>query len=304
LAQPIVFPGGPIGNMREREELLRKRAEELNLQHLIPKKRTRTKNTVSSKRSNEKPNNYNNNNNNIDNDDDNDDDVDNNDNNNSNNNSNKKNNNDNNTYKNAAKQRKEKGNKKRKYKNKNDTSSSSSDSNSIRSDDDACSDSEDIGDDALSEDEKEYDMSTLSDYIWLIGKVHQDSDDNKKYMTTRVEIDVNGFIVAYRQQVNTYNNLVGKESKNSYHIADIIKYTNSTQLANTSSTLSSSSQSSSSLSAEAISNSLKCEIIGCNEDQYDVCTIDCKKMLCAKHFNIHTELRSCHTAMVNIMTLL
>ena len=34
-------------------------------------------------------------------------------------------------------------------------------------------------DDAPSEDEQEYDLSTLSDYMWLIGKVPQDSDDKK-----------------------------------------------------------------------------------------------------------------------------
>ena len=52
LVQPIVFPGGPVGSTQERERLLRKRVEERNLQHLIPKKRTRINATTNRVRNN------------------------------------------------------------------------------------------------------------------------------------------------------------------------------------------------------------------------------------------------------------
>jgi len=48
----------------------------------------------------------------------------------------------------------------------------------------------------------DYDMSAVSEYVWLIGKVHVDNDEKKMYATTRVEIDKNGFVVAYRQLAN------------------------------------------------------------------------------------------------------
>lgn len=287
--------------MNEREALLRKRAEERNLQHLLPKKRAR-------KKSNIKFNSSTNNNNNIDDDDD---DTNNNDseynnisiNNNKWNNNNKRNTKSNNNIDDNKTLRDMCNKKKRKYKNKNkdESSSSSSESDGRKSDDDEDED-EDLSDDTLSEDENEYDLSTLSEYIWLIGKVHQDSEDKKKYITTRVDIDTNGYIVAYRQQVTIDGNPVGKESKNSYHIADIVKYTNTTQQVNTNfPTLSSTSHASSSSTSEAISNSLKCEIIGCDEDQYDVCGINCKKMLCSMHYNNHADSRSCHLTTVNMI---
>ena len=120
-----------------------------------------------------------------------------------------------------------------------------------------------------------------------------------------IEIDSDDYIVAYRQQVDINGKPVGKESTNSYHVADIVNYTKSTHVVNTASSSSSSSSSSqqsvSSLSADAMSISLICQIEGCNEDQYDVCTIDCKKMLCAKHFNMHLEKRGCHTTTVYIL---
>jgi len=48
------------------------------------------------------------------------------------------------------------------------------------------------------------------------------------------------------------------------------------------------------LAAEDISNSLKCEIKGCEVDQYDVCAIECHKMLCIKHIQLHEQVKSCH----------
>ena len=118
------------------------------------------------------------------------------------------------------------------------------------------------------------------------------------YIITRVEIDRNGYVVAYRKRTNAVGEPIGKELKDSYHVADIVEHTkNSTQLLSTSSSSSSSAVLSLSESppstAEAISNSLICEIIGCNEDQYDVCEIGCHKMLCAKHIKLHGQERSC-----------
>jgi hypothetical protein len=272
LVQPIVFPGGPVASTQERDRLLRKKVEERNLQHLIPKKRTRI-NTQAK-----------NNNSNLD------------------------------GVLPAVKNRKTPSVKKvnnsslKKKRNKKDqdasssSSSSSSSSGSSSGDDNSRSKSEVDSDDNLSENELDYDMSGVSEYYWLIGKAHMDDDDKKMYVTTRVEVDRNGFVVAYRQLANAFGKPVGKESKNSYHVADIIEYTKkSTHLLSASTSNSSSSSSPSQpSSAEAISNSLKCEIIGCNEDQYDVCAIGCKKMLCAKHINLHGQERSCHATTVKI----
>jgi len=269
LVQPIVFPGGPVGSTQERDRLLRKKVEERNLQHLIPKKRTRINAQAK------------NNNNNVD------------------------------GELAAVTNRRTPSVKKvnnsslTKKRNKNNLDncsiSSSSSSSSSGDDDNSRSKSEVDSDDNLSENEMDYDMSAVSEYVWLIGKVHMDDDDKKMYVTTRVEIDRNGFVVAYRQLANAFGKPVGKELKNSYHVADIVEYTKkSTHLLSASTSNSSSSSSPSQpSSAEAISNSLKCEIKGCNEDQYDVCAIGCKKMLCATHINLHGQERSCHD-MVNV----
>jgi len=279
LVQPIVFPGGPVGSTLERDRLLRKRVEERHLHHLLPRKRTRVNTT--SKQS--KKNNCN-----LDSD-----------------------------HPVVAKrytsstQNEKNSNIKRKKKktDNNFCSSSSSSSRSTSSSNSSSSSkssssSEVDSDSSLSEIEGGYDMSAGSEYCWLIGKLHLDPDDKKMYITTRVEIDRNGYIVAYRQAVDIKGKRVGKELEHSYHVADIADYTKKSselQAATTSITSSSSTSSSSSSSppaAEAISNSLKCDIKGCNVDQYDVCAIGCHKMLCIKHIQLHEQVKSCHAKVI------
>ena len=179
-------------------------------------------------------------------------------------------------------------------KNGNESSSSSS-----SDDDNTGSDDEEDSDDSLSEVERDYDMSAVTEYTYLIGKVHMDSDDKKLYITTRVEIDSNGYVVAFRQPVNVKGQPVGRESSNSYHVEDIAEYTRkSTQYVSGSST-SSSASTSKPTSVDAISNSLKCEENGCNEDQYDICANGCNMMLCAKHINHHGQI-SCLATVIMI----
>jgi len=202
----------------------------------------------------------------------------------------------------SAKRAKSGNPKKKITNNDNDSSSSiSSSSSSISSssssgNDKATINSEDSDND-MSENEMDYDMSAALEYYWLIGKVHMDADDKKMYVTTRVEIDRNGYVVAYRKAVDLKGRPVGKELKDSYHVADIVEYTQkSTHLlsaSNSSSSISTVSSISQPTSADAISNSLKCEVNGCNEDQYDVCAIECKKMLCAKHIKLHEQKKCC-----------
>lgn len=271
MVQPIVFPGGPVGTMQERDILLRKKVEERNLQHLMSKKRTRINSQAKNKNSNA----------------------------------------DvvlpavTNRKTSSAKNVKICKPKKEKSKNYNDSmsisSASSSSSNSSisssNSNDNAACNSEVDSDNNLSENEQDYDMSAVSEYYWLIGKVHMDADDKEMYLTTRVEIDKNGYIVAYRKRADSFGKPIGKELKDSYHVADIVEYTKkSAKLLSTSTSKSSSSISKSSQPspANAISDSLICELIGCNDDQYDVC-VGCHKMLCAKHSEIHDKERNCHT---------
>ena len=151
-------------------------------------------------------------------------------------------------------------------------------------------------------------MTALSEYCWLIGMLHMDPEDKIMYITTRIEIDSNGYIVAYRQQVNLKRQPIGRESKNSFHVADIAEYTKSTQLVTTNSSSSSSLSSSQTLSAEAIPDSLKCEVIGCNEDQFDICTFECKKNLCTVYFKLQysygSKILSQHDYGKNVIFLL
>ena len=149
----------------------------------------------------------------------------------------------------------------------------------------------------LSECEQDYDMSAVSEYCWLIGKVHMDADDKEIYVTTRVEIDRNGYVVAYRKRANSFGKPMGKELQDSYHVADIVEYTKkSAKLFSTSNSGSSSSSSSScqpsSSANNAISDSLTCEIIDCKECEHEAC-VGCHQMLCAKHWKIHDQTRNC-----------
>ena len=219
--------------------MLRKRVEERNLQHLVPKKRARI-NTASKKTNNNIVNK--------------DQIV---------------------TKSKSSLIKNTKNGKlmKKRSKNVNDISSVSSSSNDDDDDDDDDNDIDDDtssnsssscrdSDDSSSEVERDYDMSAVSEYIWLIGKVHMDSEDKRLYITTRVEIDRNDYIVAYRQPVNQKGQPVGKESKNSYHVADIADYTRkSTHLVATSS---SSSSSSCSLSQPSLVDAMTVNIVFCN----------------------------------------
>jgi len=47
-------------------------------------------------------------------------------------------------------------------------------------------------------------------------------DDKEMYVTTRVEIDRNGFVVAYGKRADSFGKPIGKELKVSCHVADII----------------------------------------------------------------------------------